>query len=114
MAVFAYMCHHSIPSLILPLEDKKKTTMIIMCVYPVVIIFHSLLAVTAAVNRPASEINALYTLNFNDYPVKPLATFLSLYPAFTLSSNFPLICITLRNNLQTLFNAKVRKILGSY
>ncbi len=29
--------------------------------------------------------------------------FLSLFPVFTLSTNFPIIAITLRNNLKSLF-----------
>jgi hypothetical protein len=49
-------------------------------------------------------LDSLYTLNFQHFDVSPLADFLTLYPVFTLSSNFPLIAITLRNNLQILWN----------
>jgi len=55
-----------------------------------------------------TELNDLYTLNFA--PVKGEAWylavihyFLSLFPVFTLSTNFPIITITLRNNLKALF-----------
>ena len=54
------------------------------------------------------EINDLYTLNFQPDPDEPwylkvVHYFLSLFPVFTLSTNFPIIAITLRNNLKALF-----------
>lgn len=54
------------------------------------------------------EINDLYTLNFqpssdDNWFQSVLHYFLSLFPVFTLSTNFPIIAITLRNNLKSLF-----------
>ena len=54
------------------------------------------------------EVNDLYTLNFQPLPGEPwylaiVHYFLSLFPVFTLSTNFPIIAITLRNNLRALF-----------
>jgi hypothetical protein len=61
-----------------------------------------------------SELNDLYTLNFQ--PTKGEAWylavihyFLSLFPVFTLSTNFPIITITLRNNLKALFLTEGRR-----
>jgi amino acid permease len=61
------------------------------------------------------KIEDLYTLNF--VPNRPgdsmdnsnvfslmIQYFLSLFPVFTLSTNFPIIAITLRNNLKSLFD----------
>jgi len=48
----------------------------------------------------------LYTMNFASYKIKPIAIFLVLFPVFTLSTNFPLIAITLRNNLMLLIPYK--------
>jgi hypothetical protein len=39
---------------------------------------------------------------FADYPVKFCAIYLQLFPVFVLSTNFPIIAITLRNNLTVL------------
>lgn len=103
MAVFAFMCHHSVPSIILPLADKRKTLQVVLVDYVIVLLYCGIIVFSAVVNKPASAILPLYTLNFSDYSVTVLAKFLSLYPVFTLSSNFPLICITLRNNLMALF-----------
>jgi len=46
-------------------------------------------------------------LTFADYPIEfkglsVFSTFLGLFPVFTLTANFPLIAITLRNNLMQL------------
>ena len=74
--------------------------------YVLILAFYLLLAFTGIF--AFEEINDLYTLNFQPKPGEPwyLATihyFLSLFPVFTLSTNFPIIAITLRNNLKTLF-----------
>lgn len=103
MTVFTFMCHHSIPSVIIPLADKGKTLKVVLVDYIIVLLYSSVMVFTAVINKPASQINPLYSLNFSDHPVGMVAKFLSLYPVFTLSSNFPLICITLRNNLMALF-----------
>jgi hypothetical protein len=50
----------------------------------------------------ACTIQQLITLNYASYDIRPIAIFLTLFPVFTLSSNFPLIAITLRNNLMIL------------
>ena len=52
---------------------------------------------------PPCEIQALFTLNFTTYRYTLIAAFLALFPVFTLTSNYPLIAITLRNNTQILF-----------
>ncbi|XP_078367593.1 transmembrane protein 104 homolog isoform X2 [Oculina patagonica] len=103
MAVFAFMCHHSLPSIILPLADKRRTLRVILVDYIIVLLYCSTIVFSAVLNKPASAISQLYTLNFSEHSVTVLAKFLSIYPVFTLSSNFPLICITLRNNLLALF-----------
>ena len=51
---------------------------------------------------PACRIQGPYTLNFASYHVRLVAHFLTLFPVFTLTSNFPLISITLRNNVRAL------------
>ena len=103
MTVFTFMCHHSIPSVIIPLADKRKTLKVVLVDYIIVLLYCGTMVFTAVINKPASQISPLYSLNFGDSSVGILANFLILYPVFTLSSNFPLICITLRNNLMELF-----------
>ena len=48
---------------------------------------------------------SVITKNFESFSFAPLAYYLSLYPVFALTTNFPLIAITLRNNLMTIVSA---------
>jgi len=50
-----------------------------------------------AYNR--NSIPSTYTTFFDGKTNDVVAVLLALYPVFTLTTNFPLICITLRNNL---------------
>ena len=47
-------------------------------------------------------VQSVITKNFESFSFAPLAYYLSLYPVFALTTNFPLIAITLRNNLMTI------------
>ena len=46
----------------------------------------------------------VYTLNFAHFHFIPIRYFLELYPVFCLTASYPIIGITLRNNLKTLFS----------
>ena len=106
------MCHHSIPSIIAPIRSKNKLKSLFAYDYLCIVLFYLLLSLTAVFTFETFE--DLYTLNFRpttrcahsvvDVP-KVLAYFISLFPVFTLSSSFPIIGITLRNNLETIFKS---------
>uniref|UniRef100_A0A6B2L2M3 Amino acid transporter transmembrane domain-containing protein n=1 Tax=Arcella intermedia TaxID=1963864 RepID=A0A6B2L2M3_9EUKA len=130
-AIYAFMCHHSLPSIVTPITNQKFVKIMMLFDNIFVLITYVLLCLTAlwafgdvtnptCSNSPGApcSIQPLYTLNFSSYDVLPIAKFLVLFPAFTLSSNFPLIAITLRNNLMQLItyrenemNPQVRKII---
>ena len=99
VAVYSFMCQHSLPSIITPVNNKKKINLVIMLDFIMVATFYFLLVISAIF--AFSNIDDLYTLNFN-HPVF-FKYFLDLFPVFTLSTNFPIIGITLRENLKTLF-----------
>ena len=89
-----------------PISKKRNINTLIFADYFIILLFYFLLAFTGIF--AFEEINDLYTLNFQPDPEEPwymkvIHYFLSLFPVFTLSTNFPIIAITLRNNLQTLF-----------
>jgi len=75
--------------------------------FMIVLVFYLLLSITAAFCFEVSELQDIYTLNFllncsvcsSDF----MRYFLALFPVLTLSSSFPIITVTLRNNLKTLF-----------
>jgi amino acid permease len=110
--IYSFMCHHSLPGIVTPLADKRKIYPIIAGDMGVIYIVYSVLCTTAVIAfghvtnptclpkpGPPCQIQPLYTFNFLSYNFVPIAYFLQLYPVFTLSTNFPLIVITLRNNI---------------
>ena len=115
VSIYSFMCHHSLPSLITPISNKSRLTSLFACDYALIVVFYSVLSLTGMFST--SNIFDLYTLNFQpptcapessvgDGPLTDIPFFqymLALFPVIVLSTNFPIIGITLRNNLQTLF-----------
>ncbi|XP_055922484.1 transmembrane protein 104 homolog [Eupeodes corollae] len=104
--VYSFMCHHSLPSLIVPMSDKKNLKSVLSYDYILIGSFYIVLALTGSF--AFSQLEDLYTLNFipnsnSSLTLQCIEYFLALFPVFTLSASFPVIAITLRNNLQTLF-----------
>lgn len=105
--VYSFMCQHSVPSLVQPISNKVKFNKILPFTYVQIACFYIFLSMTAV--WTFSKVEDLYTLNFwtdgcslNNSTVIVLDYFLALFPVFTLSSSFPIIAITLRNNLKEL------------
>ncbi|CAK9290545.1 unnamed protein product [Gordionus sp. m RMFG-2023] len=149
IAVYAFMCHHSIPSLITTMSAKRiqlpsfwikiknmfstykaidlnhtndipspvnriatnvmvTPFAIFLMTYVTVLIFYILLSVLACFAFPPGPgqpvIKDLFTLNFvfpqNENKLKLLlGYFLAIFPVFPLATNFPILAITLRNNI---------------
>ncbi|XP_059045301.1 transmembrane protein 104 homolog [Achroia grisella] len=104
--VYSFMCHHSLPALISPIRGKKRLGLHLSLDYGIISVFYLVLAFTGAFAFP--HLNDLYTLNFvptdaDNIFLRIIEYFLALFPVFTLSTSFPIIAITLRNNLQSLF-----------
>ena len=109
VCVYSFMCHHSLPSLITPIRKKTGLFALLAGDYVFILLFYLLIAFTGI--YAFSEINDIYTLNFlpdKNNPSKSITNvafiqyFLALFPVFTLSTNFPIISITLRNNLKAI------------
>ena len=109
------MCHHSIPSIIAPIRSKNKLKSLFAYDYICIALFYLLLALTAVFTFSTFE--DLYTLNFgpatrSKHPEvnvpRGLDYFIALFPVFTSSSSFPIIGITLRNNLETVLRSCMR------
>lgn len=108
VCVYSFMCHHSLPSLVTPIRNKSRLSLVLAGDYTLILIFYGILSFTAIFTF--SEVDDLYTLNFQPNEcgrqsithVKFFEYFLALFPVFTLSTSFPIIAITLRNNLQAL------------
>lgn len=111
VCIYAFMCHHSLPSIITPMKHKEKYKSIFIYVYLCVMVFYFLLSYTG-VFAFGSGLEDFYTLNFlpnskdkNEQGIFMLIIdyYLSLFPVFTISASFPIIGITLRNNLKSLY-----------
>lgn len=108
VCVYSFMCHHSLPSLITPIQNKKRLASVLGADYLLILAFYAVLSFTGIFTF--RSIQDLYTLNFQPNEcgqqtvtnVKFIEYFLALFPVFTLSTNFPIIAITLRNNLQAM------------
>lgn len=110
VCVYAFMCQHSLPALITPIRTKGRLHLWMGLVVISVFCVYSVLALTAVFTF--SDIYDVYTLNFRSAcqsdsmavtNVQFFEYFLALYPVFTLSTNFPIIGVTLRNNLRKMF-----------
>ncbi|XP_042228578.1 transmembrane protein 104-like isoform X3 [Homarus americanus] len=109
VCVYSFMCHHSLPALITPVTEKRSIVKLLAADYMLILMFYYLLAFTGIF--AFEHLNDLYTLNFQPDRCKTddtsviiysLRLFLLMFPVFTLSTNFPIIAITLRNNLKGL------------
>ncbi|XP_074745771.1 transmembrane protein 104 isoform X1 [Strix uralensis] len=107
VCVYSFMCQHSLPSLITPISKKKHVNKLVLLDYILILAFYSLLSFTAIYCFRNDTLMDMYTLNFTNCKIISVAFiryFLGLFPVFTISTNFPIIAVTLRNNWKTLFH----------
>lgn len=117
VTIYSFMCHHSLPGIVSPIKDKRNLGVLfsldfisIFMSY-VSLCYVSIFAFGSLKNEQCTEfgngrpcqIQELFTYNFKYFSFTPIGYFLALFPVFTLSSNFPLIAMTLRGNILTLF-----------
>ncbi|XP_039261269.2 transmembrane protein 104-like isoform X2 [Styela clava] len=108
VCVYSFMCQHSLPSLITPIRNKGFLSKLLAADYSVILMFYLLLCLTAIYAFDNENLMDMYTLNFQDScdvtDKTFLRYFLGLFPVFTLGTSFPIIAVTLRNNLKAMFN----------
>uniref|UniRef100_A0A0N5AQ51 Aa_trans domain-containing protein n=1 Tax=Syphacia muris TaxID=451379 RepID=A0A0N5AQ51_9BILA len=105
--VYAFMCHHSLPSLVTPMKSKKGLCLWLILVYGVIFLFYLLLSLTGIL--AFKEVFDVYPLNFLHGENKGVGYqiinyFLALFPVFTLTSNYPIVANTLINNFTVLLD----------
>ncbi|KAM9963946.1 hypothetical protein ACTFIW_005587 [Dictyostelium discoideum] len=128
VSIYSFMTHHSIPGFLTPISKKDRLFTLMGLDFILVFIAYGTLCVVSlfafgAVTNPTCatastsihtfipcQIQSLYIYNFTSYNSKFVSDFLSLFPVFTLSTNYILISITLRNNLLQLITWKQDKI----
>uniref|UniRef100_A0A7I4FCT5 Amino acid transporter transmembrane domain-containing protein n=1 Tax=Physcomitrium patens TaxID=3218 RepID=A0A7I4FCT5_PHYPA len=109
-AVYSFMCHHSLPGIITPMKDKSNLQRIVQFAFGSVIVVYLLLFVTSGLAFGLEGIKDPLTFNFPPKQYGFLGDCLFLFPVFTLSSSFPMLSITLRNNLDTLIQHISQKV----
>lgn len=108
-SIYSFMNHHSLPGLITPIKDKRNLLFDMGLVYLMVFLCYTLLCITAVLCFKHSDLYDMYTLNFINDPIiqnsqwKNLKYFFGLFPVLTLGASFPIIAVTLSNNLKSLF-----------
>lgn len=112
VSIYSFMCQHSLPGMVTPMRTKKNVFVLIFADFALILGFYLLMAYTGSFLFPQHQLNDIYTLNFfkqfsrsfpiGDQVLAVLGYFLALFPVFTLSTNFPIISITLRENLKAL------------
>ena len=116
VSIYSFMCQHSLPGMITPMRNKKRVLWMMFGDFSLILLFYLLLTYTGAFRF--SNLKDLYTLNFFNSSSAQftlrvfLGYFLALFPVFTLSTNFPIISITLRENLKALFRVLLRRWRG--
>jgi len=109
-----FMVHHSIPGLVFPLKNEKSASRAIAWAYAASFALYVILCLLALLafnqeqwkscpdtpSHPCS-IQHLFNMNFASLDEIWAAKFIVLYPVLVVSV-FPLVAITLRNNLKTL------------
>uniref|UniRef100_A0A8L8KLS5 Aa_trans domain-containing protein n=1 Tax=Heligmosomoides polygyrus TaxID=6339 RepID=A0A8L8KLS5_HELPZ len=103
VAVYAFMCHHSLPSLITPMSSKSGVFTKLSFVYLLVLTFYFTLSLTGSF--AFAHVQDVYTLNFLHDDLTSVFYFvcdhfLALFPVFTLTTNYPIVGITLINNVR--------------
>jgi hypothetical protein len=122
VSIYSFMCQHSLPGMVTPMRTKKRIFHLFLVDFALILSFYLLLAYTGAFLFPTNQLNDLYTLNFftqfsrsfsvGHQILAVLGYYLALFPVFTLSTNFPIISITLRDNLKELARILSRHWLG--
>ena len=118
VSLYSFMCHHSLPGTIAPMRSKKNVFWLILINFGLILLFYLLLAYTGAFRYPLEDLKDLYTLNFFNPSAMHvtlrvvLGYYLALFPVFTLSTTFPIVSITLRENLKALFHILFKRWRG--
>ena len=115
-SIYSFMCHHSLPGIITPTKTKKYIYPLMGIDFMLILILYYVITVTGVFAISPDEMQALHSLNFFcpglEIVLLVAGVYLALFPVFSLSSNFPIIVVTLRDNLKSLVKVILSKIKG--
>lgn len=111
-AICTFMFHHSVPGMVKPVAPQSSIKKAMFSAISLSLVGYIILCTTAVF--AFAQVKGLYTLNFIHFRFKEVAVFLQVYPTL-LVALFPIICITLRNNILnavTLFRSTTGEFTG--
>ncbi|XP_030746520.1 transmembrane protein 104 homolog [Sitophilus oryzae] len=105
-SVYSFMCHHSLPSLLIPISNKNRLMRKISFDFFLICSFYLLVSLTGSF--AFESIDVLYSLNFiqtedSGFLMKTIGMFLAAFPLFPMAASFPIIAITMQATLKNLF-----------
>ena len=119
---FISKCQHYLPGMVTPMKSKRGVFVMFFIAFISAQTFYMILSYTASFSFSSDELFDLYTLNFfkpfnihdhaGDLVLSILGYYLALYPVFTLGTVFPIVSITLRENLKALARIIVKRWMG--
>ena len=113
-SIYSFMCHHSLPGIITPMKSKKYIYPIMGADFILILILYYLINLTGVFAITQDDMQALHSLNFFcpglEIVLLILGVYVALFPVISLSSNFPIIVVTLRDNLKSLVKVFLSKV----
>ena len=101
ISLYVFMVQFSIPNVITPITNKTRLNLSMVLSFSCVTLVTAFIVITSIYAFDPNEIQDLYTFNFNN-PVF-FKYFLQLFPIYSSSTCIPILGVTLRENLKTLF-----------
>lgn len=113
ITIYSFMCQHSLPGMITPMRSKRWVYQLAAIDFVLVMVFYTLLAYTGVFAFTVNDMQELYSLDFlvlgSNMGLLVFGVFVAFYPVFTLVTNFPIISVTLRENLKVLFKTSLQR-----
>lgn len=116
ICVYSFMCHHSVPAILTPIQDKSRLYHKLAVDYITVFGLYAILALASVFTF--DYIHDIYSLNFqkshcSNQPDSEgnlyfFNYFIPSYPVFTLFSSYSVVAISLINNLNVLTRDFIR------
>eukprot|EP01029_Cantina_marsupialis_P031288 TRINITY_DN89432_c0_g2_i1.p1 TRINITY_DN89432_c0_g2~~TRINITY_DN89432_c0_g2_i1.p1 ORF type:complete len:496 (+),score=125.37 TRINITY_DN89432_c0_g2_i1:154-1488(+) len=118
--VFSAMIHHSVPGLVSPIRPQAHMKRSIFRGYSLGLIVYLVLCSSAmfafgnivnpkCIHSDACTVQDMYNLNFSTFHLKWIAKFLNIYPTLAVAT-YPLVAVTLRNNIAQLVGIDSSKL----
>ena len=109
IALYSAKVQDFIPGILVPMSSKEHIYRILLGDFVICWLFYLFLSYTSVFAFPGDEIEPLYTLNFFQPATSDsidwrliLGTMLALLPVISLASIYPVLTVTLKENLKSL------------